>query len=70
MYVFLHYISSKAINLGRPSSHHPLVMISGGNGVLISYVGGDTCQGTTTYTTKIILECSNYTSGVSTIYST
>jgi hypothetical protein len=53
--------NNKAINLGRPSSHHRPELDSSNNTVIITYTGGDMCNKTSTYTTKILLVCSNDT---------
>ena len=49
------YFQYFSINLGCPGSHYPPEMVSGGNGALITYVGGDSGRDPTTCTTKSVL---------------
>lgn len=60
-----HLYYSTVLNLGRPSVFHLPQLATDGNGVVITYTGGDKC-GNVSYTTKIMLSCSNASTGVST----
>ena len=57
--LFLFPCSKSTVITGRPNSHYPPAISGDGNGVIITYPGGDKCSDAGTYNTTILLSCSD-----------